>query len=78
MTRANNNNNKTFVVNKITFEEMYRDMQDFHQKNSEQHEQIIKRLDATNGKVKLSKWLATTALTITLLVLGFLIQHINK
>lgn len=74
MTKDNN----IFLTKKITNEDIYKDMQEFHRKNTEQHDQIIKRLDTTNGKVKLGRWIATTALTLTIVVLGFLISHINK
>lgn len=67
---------KTFI--KVTNKEIYEEMKIFHEKNNEQHKQIIARLDTTNGKVKLSKWIATTALTVTILVLGFLMTHISK
>ena len=67
---------KTFI--KVTNKEIYDEMTAFHAKNDEQHRQIIQRLDITNGKVKMGKWIATTAFTVALLVLGFLMTHIGK
>lgn len=67
---------KEFV--KITNKDIYTQMQENQKANIEQHNQIIKRLDVTNGKVKLARWIASTALVIALLVLGYLIQHIGK
>ena len=31
----------------------------------------------TNGKVKLNKWLASTALTLTVMVIGLLVGHLT-
>ena len=70
------NEDKTFI--RITNKEIYDEMTRFHEKNSQQHNEIIKRLDITNGKVKLSKWIATTALTISLIVLAYFVSHISQ
>lgn len=67
---------KIFI--KISNQDIYEEMKSFHVRNAEQHEQIIRRLDVTNGKVKLSKWLASTALMIAILVLGYLVSHIGR
>jgi len=69
-------NDKTFV--KITNKDIYDEMMKFHQINAEQHTAIIKRLDVTNGKVKLARWIASTALVVSLMILGYLIQHISQ
>ena len=76
-------NTNTFV--KITNNDVYcklldleKKIGDFHLTNMEQHNNIIKRQDFTNGKVKKGMWMATTAITITLMCLGFLFQHISK
>ena len=50
----------------------------FSAKNDEDHAAICKRLDITNGKVKKSTALATLAITLFIVVLGFFFQHINK
>lgn len=69
------NDDKAYV--KITLKDIYEQNQKFQETNAEQHSQIIKRLDVTNGKVKLSKWISTTALVVALMVLGYLINHIS-
>lgn len=73
----------TFI--KITNKDIYNEIKAMREENLDQqrqnnieHNQIIRRLDTTNGKVKKSLWVATTALTITLMVLGYLFQHINS
>ena len=66
---------KDFVT--ITNKDIYDKIEESHKLNNEQHQAIITRLDITNGKVKLSKWIATTALLLTITVLGFLISHIG-
>jgi len=37
---------------------------------------IEKKLDITNGRVKLNRWMATTALTLSLFVIGYLLRGI--
>ena len=67
-------NNDTFLTKKITNTDIYNKLLE--------HEEIFKaikiRQDFTNGKVKKSLWVATTAMMIIFVVLGFLFQHINK
>ena len=66
---------KDFVT--ITNKDIYDKIEESYKLNNEQHQAIITRLDITNGKVKLSKWIATTALLLTITVLGFLIGHLG-
>jgi len=77
----------TFV--KITVNDIYNklnEMEDNRENGDkirdEQHDVIIQRLDVTNGKVKLNKWIATTALSLTisivLLALGFMVNFVMK
>lgn len=70
------NNEQTFV--EITNKDIYDQLNEFKKSNDEQHKQIINRLDITNGKVKLSKWIATTALAFTLILLGYFIEFIIR
>lgn len=77
-----NNNSETFVS--ITNQDIYREIQElkkcfniFCDTNHKQHSEIIGRQDKTNGNVKLSKWIATTALSLTLICIGFLFNHIS-
>jgi hypothetical protein len=76
-------NSDTFV--KITNQDIFNKLLEIENKvenhyveNMTQHNAIIKRLDYTNGKVKLSKWISTTALSLTLLLVGFLFNHIGS
>ena len=62
-------NDKEFV--RITNKDIYDTIVENQEKNVEQHNAIIKRLDVTNGKVKLSKWIATTALTLAIIAIGY-------
>lgn len=74
---------KTFV--KITNKDIYVEMKKFNElvikqneENTKQHNEIIKRQDRTNGKVILSKWIATTALLIALGCIGYIFAIIAK
>jgi hypothetical protein len=68
-------NSNEFIT--ITNKDIYDEMRAFHVKNDEQHQLIIARLDKTNGKVKLTYWIASTALAVGLIAIGYLIQHIS-
>jgi hypothetical protein len=46
--------------------------------NTSQHNDIITRQNMTNGKVKLVKWVGTTALSLTLILLGFFFNHLSN
>lgn len=69
------NGEATFIeiTNKMIYQEI-RDLKKMHQQNFEElrENQLI-----TNGKVKKAYWIATTALSLTVLAIGFLIQHIG-
>jgi hypothetical protein len=58
----------------ITNEDIYNTIEANHQTHVEKYNAIITRLDITNGKVKLTKWIATTALTIALIGIGYAFQ----
>ena len=60
---------KTFV--KITNKDIYRQLISIKKLQQE----MISHQKVTNGKVKLNKWMATTALSLIIIVVGFLIQH---
>ena len=67
---------KTFV--KVTNADIYREVQELKKIQQEQHQAVTKRLDVTNGKVKKSLWLATTAMTFIILLLTMFVQHLSK
>jgi hypothetical protein len=58
---------------RVTLDDIYQELQDINKNNQIQHNAMIARLDITNGKVKLSKWIATTALSLALIALGYII-----
>lgn len=59
---------------KITNDDIYAEIQAMKQLQMEQHQAVVRRLDFTNGKVKNTRWIATTALTLTLMVVGLLLK----
>ena len=74
-------NDGVFV--EITNKEIYNSIKELNKKideklgqftdnNTQEHNYIIQRLDRTNGKVKLNSWMATTAITIAIVVIGLL------
>lgn len=67
---------KTFVS--VTNKDIYRELIDFKEKNNSAHFDIIRHLENTNGKVKRSLWMATTAMTLIIAIILFFMQHISK
>jgi len=78
---------KTFL--RITNKELYKEMKDgfkeLHIKidelsslNQMNCQQIMKRQDVTNGKVKLQFWLASTALMLVVILIGLFVEHVGK
>ena len=66
----------TFI--KITNKEIYNQIMNNKTLLDKQHSEIIKRLDKTNGRVSKAMVIASTALTIALMSIGFLFQYLNK
>lgn len=66
----------TFV--KITNKDIYEQIKKNHEENIKQHSEIITRLDKTNGKVKLAKWIGSTALGLIVVIIGFALQHLAQ
>jgi 1,4-dihydroxy-2-naphthoate octaprenyltransferase len=62
---------------KITMRDIYNELKEIKHDSNIQHNTIIHRLDITNGKVKLNRWLASTALMLVLTCVIYLIQHIQ-
>ena len=78
---------KTFI--KITNQDIYKIIVDnnvkledrltcMEKKNDEAHKRLEAHAIETNGKVKLNKWMVTTAITLVLVTLGFLFNHIAR
>ena len=59
----------TFV--RITNKDIYKKIEDFTKQNALDHKKIMEHQIKTNGKVKLNRWIATTALTLVLALAGF-------
>jgi len=71
-----NNNDKTFV--RITNQDIYNSIQELKQQvtdlithNDSEHRRIM-------GRVNLNKWIATTSLSLVLILMGWLLQHLLK
>lgn len=73
-----NHSNDTFITKKVTNNDIYNEIMNMKKVHEEQFAQIIKRQDTTNGKVKLNRWIATTAFTTALIAIGYLMQHLNN
>lgn len=78
---------ETFM--KVTNQDIYNEIKDIKktltdslgklkEENSKDHEAIKSKQDKTNGSVKLTKWIATTALAIALISIGYLFTHLLK
>ena len=71
-------NNSTFL--KVSNKDIYDQIQELKRLNQDQQKfisdgfvSVIQRQDKTNGKVKLSQWVGTTALTVTIALVTKLI-----
>ena len=62
------------VFMKITNKDIYKKIVDMEESTFKQHAEVITRLDKTNGRVKLNKWIATTALSLVLIIIGIAIS----
>lgn len=67
---------KTFM--KITNKEVYEEIKSLREDNNKGNQEIIKHLIETNGKVKLNRWIGTTAISLVVITLGFLINHLKN
>lgn len=69
-------NDNTFVT--ITNHDIYIKLENMETKMNKKFDEVTKRQDYTNGKVKKSTMMAYGALSLTLILLGFLFQHIGS
>lgn len=67
-------NDKPFLT--ITNQKIYDKIIEIDDKNRQEHLEIIKRLDVSNGKLKKSLLIAGAALGLTVLLAGWFIQHL--
>jgi len=75
MAKKNNTNN-TFI--EITNQDVYKELKDVRAEINEKFECVIQRQDKTNGKVKLTFWIATTAFTVLLLLIVEFVRFVQK
>jgi len=73
---------KTFV--RITNKDIYDEIRTFKKENHEAHKEMNAHMVKTNGNVTKNKgnigkvkWIATTAMTLILIVIGWFISHLN-
>lgn len=62
----------TFI--KISNRDIYDKIEKFMKKNAEEHAQLSMNQKETNGKVKLNRWMATTALSLVIIVIGLYVR----
>jgi len=62
---------KVFI--QITNKDIFDRMELLEKNNSVEHKEICEHLIQTNGKVKLNKWIGTTAISLVLIVIVALI-----
>jgi len=62
---------KVFI--QITNKDIFDRMELLEKNNSVEHKEICEHLITTNGKVKLNKWIGTTAISLVLIVIVALI-----
>lgn len=60
---------------RITNQDIYKLIQDNDKVNREEHSILSENQIRTNGKVKLNRWISTTAITLFVVLLGFFIRH---
>ena len=66
------NADDTFM--KITNRDVYEEIRKLREENNIRHSVVVSHLQVTNGKVKLNRWIATTALTLVLFVIFNLLR----
>lgn len=66
-------NNDTFV--KITNKDIFNKIEELIKTNDKDHDEIISHQMRTNGKVKLNRWIATTALSLAFIVVGWVANN---
>ena len=65
---------ETFL--RITNKDIYKSIQDLKEEHAKSTIKIVTRLDKTNGRVTLNRWIATTGLTLITAIVMFLIGRL--
>ncbi|MBE3092816.1 MAG: hypothetical protein IMZ51_04060 [Chloroflexi bacterium] len=60
----------------ITNKDIYNKIVELEKLNNESHNLMIEHQVITNGKVKLNKWIATTALTMIMGLVGYVLVNL--
>ena len=66
--------NKTFI--RITNNDIYNKINESIESNRVEHNEIIEHQIRTNGKVKLNRWIATTALSFSIILICWIINNL--
>jgi len=64
---------RTFV--NITNKDIYNEIRALIKKNSKEHEEIVEHQIETNGKVKLNRWVGSTALALVTAIIFHILTH---
>ena len=78
MAKKQNTEGFYTVTNKEIYDKLLsleKSIEDFHKINEEEHNKIIIQTTKTNGKVGKSTLIGSTALTITLIILGWIVLN---
>ena len=67
---------KTFM--RITNQDIYDKIEKSIEKQDERHTEVCSRLDRTNGRVKLNRWIGTTAMSLIVIIISCLIGVASK
>ena len=62
----------TFI--RVTNKDIYQKILEMQETNHKQHQEILLHQQYTNGKVRLNRWISTTALSIVLTISLYLIS----
>ena len=74
--KIQNSNSQTFV--KITNKDIYNEIQNLKSLQQKNHEELSLKVNTTNGKVKKSLWIATTAMTLIIILIGLFFNHVAR
>lgn len=65
-------NEDTFF--RITNKDIWDKLRALEERNTLEHSSILIHQKETNGKVRLNRWIVTTALSLVIIIIGFLIS----
>lgn len=62
----------------ISNREIYNLILDNHAKHQESLDKVVSRLDVANGKIKLTRWIASTCIGLFVILLGFVVELLSR